>query len=519
LIYRLFLPVILNEGIGGLLISQSGGDAGEHFQIVHRAFEHFAKTNPRDTDEKANAFNKSLKANLLHTKFRNKGELYFDILDSRVRIASAEKEEAGQGITLHHVVASEVARWPGNPEATISNIKGAIVPGGTFDEESTCNGAAGYYYEQCLRCLNDPANADAKLHYHDWFWIDEYTVDPKLTDKEKEELEKDLTSEELAVIKKMNLELKEVAWTTPTLVPGYSDTKQTQDLPHDVIWHYLDRIAWRRATMLEQRANFQEKYPEDVLTAFLVTGKSYFDREILRIRKMELVTFKPFQVVSNGEGRLFHPRIPGRRYVIGADPATGRQVTSEKIDNSAAVVLDLETGEEMAAYRAIIRPEEFALDLAALGVYYNNATIAVERTGDGGTVIVTLANECKYPAIYKHKDWMKRERKMVELEGFPTTPRTRPLACNFVAQFISESPELIWDVQFIDEALVFVRNEKGKPEAAPGAHDDTVSARWIAHGARRLLLGWWLPHIGKNEGYISADRVVGESSQGTVSVG
>lgn len=63
----------------------------------------------------------------------------FDQLDSRLIVESAGKPEAGQGVTLHHLVGSEVARWPKMPEETMSNIIGGLVDDGTRDEESTAN--------------------------------------------------------------------------------------------------------------------------------------------------------------------------------------------------------------------------------------------------------------------------------------------------------------------------------------------------------------------------------------------
>lgn len=273
------------------------------------------------------------------------------------------------------------------------------------------------------------------------------------------------------------------------------------DLPLEVVKKYLRRIAWRRQQKLEQRHNFDEKYPEDWITAFLVSGNQFFDRDILIARRNELLFYKPWKTFSNGAAQIFHQRIPGRRYVIGADPATGRQIGSTDTDNCAAVVLDLETGEEVAAYCNLIDPVQFAFDLDDLGRYFNNAIIAVERTGDGGTVILTLNGDCAYGAIYKHRDWHKREKKVIEFEGFPTTPKTRPIALNFLKDFIIDSPELIWDGEFVREALNFVRDERGIPAGAMGTHDDRVAARWIAHAARRALMGWWIPYKSKAERY------------------
>jgi hypothetical protein len=262
---------------------------------------------------------------------------------------------------------------------------------------------------------------------------------------------------------------------------------------------------------IEQRGNFDEKYPEDPITAFLLSGKQYFDKEILVARKRELFGFKPWKTFSNGAAQIFKQRIPGRYYVIGGDPATGRTISSEDTDYCAAVVLDLETGEEVGAYRARVTPVDFGLDLSDLGEYFNHATIAIERTGDGGTTILTLAGECKYGNIYKHKEWFRRDRKTIVayFEGFPTTGKTRPVALNFLNQFILEYPELIWDEQFINEALVFVRDERGIPAAAPGAHDDRVSCRWIAHMVRRVLLGWYDPAGSKSERYKNSEQLTG----------
>lgn len=279
--------------------------------------------------------------------------------------------------------------------------------------------------------------------------------------------------------------------------------KQLKDLKltEAKVRQYLGKIAWRRAQKLAMRGDFDEKYPEDPITMFLVMGKQFFDKDILIARKRELVGFKPFGISKNGDARLFHKRIPGRRYLIGADPATGRTVFTEDTDNSAAVVIDMETGEEMAAYRARVTPVDFAWDLDELGRYYNDAPIAVERTGDGGTVILVLGGDCKYPAIVKFKEWHRKNKKMIEVEGFPTNLRTRPIALNFAAAQMKEHPETIWDEQYINEALLFVRDERGIPAGANGSHDDTVSARWIAFGARAHLLGYWTPGDGRREKY------------------
>jgi hypothetical protein len=202
-IRRLLMPAITDGGVGALLISQSGEYVQEHFAIAQRAYKLIGAVDPFNED--LNTFNHSLKANLLHTTYSNRRELVFDFLDSKVRVASAEVEESGQGLTLQHIVADEYARWPGNPEATLANIRGALVPGGTVDKSSTANGAGGPFFEDTMRALNNAKESDAKLHWFGWWW--EETFDSEMTHREQVEMENDLTSDELKIIALIHKEL------------------------------------------------------------------------------------------------------------------------------------------------------------------------------------------------------------------------------------------------------------------------------------------------------------------------
>jgi hypothetical protein len=278
------------------------------------------------------------------------------------------------------------------------------------------------------------------------------------------------------------------------------------DLTPAIVRKYLGYVSFRRTLQKDfPGVEFEEKYPENWLRAFVVSGKSYFDRDILATRQRELQLFKPFKTFHSGQAKFLFQRIPGRRYVIGADTAQGESINDKETDNCAASVLDVETAQEVAAYCACVRPEEFAWDLADMGRYYNDAGIMVERNGQGGTTILTLSGECRYGGVMKSREWLKRDRKqMVEFEGFSTNVRTRPIALNMVNRWIKDTPELIWDVDFVNEAMVFVRNERGIPKATPGAHDDRVMARAFAHAARAMILSYW--PLG-SEKYVSADRL------------
>ena len=53
-----------------------------------------------------------------------------------------------------------------------------------------------------------------------------------------------------------------------------------------------------------------------------------------------------------------------------------------------------------------------------------------------------------------------------------------------LAKVANERVELFNDAKTIEEMLTFVRNEKGRPEAMEGEHDDCVMSLAIAHYIR-----------------------------------
>lgn len=215
LLARLLANAITRRGTGCALISQSNEYAQKHFRIALRADRLIGAVDPyrdltgRDPNS-PNVLCTSLKRNLLHKASSNRRELIYDQIDSQIMIASAEVEESGQGVTLHHILADEFARWPGKPSDTLSNVRGALVPNGTTDKACTANGASGPFHQDVLTAYSNPDLSDAVLHFFP-HWIDEDSQLP-LTEKEKDVLEADLNADELRLIAKMHDDLKDVAF-------------------------------------------------------------------------------------------------------------------------------------------------------------------------------------------------------------------------------------------------------------------------------------------------------------------
>jgi hypothetical protein len=103
-----------------------------------------------------------------------------------------------------------------------------------------------------------------------------------------------------------------------------------------------------------------------------------------------LAVYQPLPVVQTGPAipglLVYKPVQAGQRYVIGADPAEG----NPNSDDSAATVLEVDTGDEVARLSGKFEPGVFAAYLDSIGKWYNNASVMVERNNHGHAVLLAL---------------------------------------------------------------------------------------------------------------------------------
>lgn len=88
----------------------------------------------------------------------------------------------------------------------------------------------------------------------------------------------------------------------------------------------------------------------------------------------------------------------GRVYVIGGDPAEGNPTS----DDSAIEVLDFDSGDEVACLSGKFQPAVFAAHIDAIGRWYNNAGVMVERNNHGHAVLLWLADNSQLPIMPGH---------------------------------------------------------------------------------------------------------------------
>lgn len=200
------------------------------------------------------------------------------------------------------------------------------------------------------------------------------------------------------------------------------------------------------------------------------TGSFIYDYDGLKLNNIRWVND------NNGYIKIYEAPKPNYPYVIGGDTA------GEGSDYLIGQVLDNTTGKQVAVLRKQFDEDEYTRQMVCLGKYYNNALEGIEA--NFSTFPIKEAERLGYKKQFVREREDTYTGKPVKAYGFKTTSLTRPLILSQLQAIVNDHVELINDKDTLEEMLTFVRNEKGRPEAQEGAHDDLVMALAIAHYIR-----------------------------------
>ena len=422
---RFFIDTITRRGTVTVQVAHDQNSAEEIFRIVHRFLENLPER---------------LRMGALRTSRANVRQLVFPRLDSEYRVETAADPNAGRGLTIRNLHASEVARWPRDGTATLASLRAAVPPNGEIVLESTPKGAGGCFYDEWQRA----DETGYVRHFFPWWYAEEY---------------KALGSRHMAQgPSAMILE--------PSAFGDLSAEEQKLVAEHGLC---KEQIAFRRQLRADFRGLARQEYAEDPVSCFLASGECVFDVDAIERRLRELVT--PVEIRDNRRLLIWYPPQPGRTYLVGVDTASG----IVEGDYACAEVIDRADGRQCAELHGHFSIRELAAKVAELGREYNEAALVVERNNQGEAVLVHLDDLLQYRNIYC--DGAKR--------GIGTTVSTRPRMLEWLSGMLAQVTELFSSARLLQECRSFVRHVGGSASAATGAHDDCVMAMAFAQWARR----------------------------------
>lgn len=396
--------------------------------------------------------------------------------DSTFFARTAGTDTVGRGDTYHYLHCSEVPMWPDADEAFTSLMQAVPdQPGTCVILESTARGAADPFYEQWRAAGR--GESEFVQFFAPWHWNPEYRREIPDGDY-RVRFSASLDLEERRLAERFKLDLEQLFWR-----------------------------RWCIANNCQGSTNkFKQEYPSSAEEAFLTTGSPCFDAHAVAqladnsrpaLWTGDISLLRPEGGASFGVNmspapagslRLWDHPIPGREYVIGADVAEGRvrdkglsarrklvSYSDRKPDYSAACVIELETGLHVGSWHGTLNPYEYATVLYAIGQHFNNALLVVEVNGPGIATITCLAEQLRYPRLYRTRQYAVMENPgMSTAYGWRTLPQTREQLMFRLTEALAEGNLFTRDGKLIDEMRTMVRDPNGQPRAMGSNKDDRV---------------------------------------------
>ena len=438
------------------------------YAIVRKNFSGFTVANTQENtdsifNDKARAVYTRLPASLKpHEKYNNRKEYYFDTLNSSWRVATASKE-LGRSKTLEFCHFSEIAFY----ECAMSDLQKSIGEALTRDAivvyETTANG----YNE--AKDLWDSGICENL--FYEWWRTAEYAIE---------------------------------------------DTSVLDDLQDGWI---IDRVAWLRAKGITEpqiawyvtkynsyleKDSIKQEYPCYPEEAFIASGDCEFGNELVtsrieacrekkpinrgyfdyktRITEEDEIEIHEIEWVEDERGEISIYEAPIIDDKKGKMPyALGGDTAGDGSDFFTAHVINNMTGETVAVYKKQNTADDLYADqIYCLGMYYNIAIVGIEVNFSYQPT--NRLHRAGYPHLYVREHIDSLTNRVDKRYGFKTTPLTRPvIIAELKRKFRESNGTIVCDIPTLNEMLTFVKNQKGKPEAIVGKHDDLVMSLAITH--------------------------------------
>ena len=150
-------------------------------------------------------------------------------------------------------------------------------------------------------------------------------------------------------------------------------------------------------------------------------------------------------------------------------------------------IADAETGDQVAMFRARLRPAAFARYGVLVAAFYNYAYV-IPESNDAGFIDALTGTNYPMERIYQmERDPTDARSARLEEVGFETSTLTRSWLVNAIDEALMDGTLSVHSKVCISELRTFVIKPNGKAEHAVGCHDDCVLAlALLVIGLRRV---------------------------------
>lgn len=401
-------------------------------------------------------------------KYNNKRQLLFEKLNSSWGADTATKD-VGRSRTINFFHGSECAFWKDGMSSIQASLGETFTKNAIKIYESTANGFNDY---RTMWKSKENINC-----FFEWWKTKEYRLNFETKNMRTKFLN--------------DIDRKKGEWIYERLA-WLRDVKKLDE--NQLYWYFKKYQGYIDKELIKQ------EYPCTPDEAFIASGKCYFDKEAIIKRIDVLENIKNNGVIDigyfdfdisivknkkkivnikwisdlNGCVKLLSRPKKGHPYVLGGDTA------GEGSDNFTGTVIDNINKKVVAVLKHEHDETFYTRQMYCLGMYYNEALIGIE-TNFSTYPIKIISEEYEYPNLYIREKEDDYTGKLVKAFGFRTDRITRPLILAELQRIFKEDIDYITELDILKEALTFIKNEKGRPEAQEGSHDDLIMGTAITY--------------------------------------
>lgn len=431
---------------------------------------------------------------------------------------TAGGKDPGIGGTRQIGLFTEVAKYGDDTkklsaEAVMLSVLPSIprIPGSIVIAETTANGIGGWFHDHYAgnkekdnagavtfeEFLGDPARGIAPKRGNGWIKV--FTAWFEFPDSV---LERNADTDE---------------WFTKR--PDPTSSEGVREALLVARYHVTEaQLAWRRMTIASlcggNPRGFDQEFPEDDVTAFLVSGAPAFDfNGLAKIAAEAAVNLPEHYVLTEQKQAVGPPKIllqrrdkgqgwfwmwekprVGCSYIIGGDVCTGADMTKGK--GRGSVTDSHGIGVFRAKYRDArgnvhrkklvgrLEPackwdhDILAERIDLLSRFYggangaNRVTVVIERNGPGASVINALRRLGVPLWVARH--WDKLSNKSTDVYGWLTDEKNRARGMATLGQDIRDNAIEVLCTSCAGQLQRAIVDPDGKIVGGPGAHDDDV---------------------------------------------